>query len=491
MDRQKLSGAYFTPEPIAEALACWAIRGERDRLLDPSCGDGRFIAAHRNSVGIEQDSYSAQRAIARAPWALVHEGDFFQWAGATKERFECCAGNPPFIRYQHFSGAVRKRAQELCASVGAKFSGLSSSWAPFLVATASLLKPGGRMAFVVPAEIGHAPYAAPLLEYLVEHFSVVHVIAVREKLFPLLSEDCWLLYTEGFGGRTAEIRFSAMERFEWNTRPPSKFERVGVDDWRSRWNRRLRPFILSPGVREAYASASAGADSARLGAFAKVGIGYVSGANGFFHLRPSDAEYWQIPRQFLRPSVRNGRSLPPRKITGSTVQSWTKADQQMLLLHIERGDELPASVKKYLDSDSGKAAREAYKCRSRALWYAVPDVQVPDFFLTYMSGLSPQLVKNDAGVTCTNTVHRVRITDPQLARKLLPSWNTPFVQLSCELEGHPLGGGMLKLEPSEASRIVFRGDSEGSDGARRFNLHEGLDQMRRWRHYRADTPLTL
>ena len=40
------------------------------------------------------------------------------------------------------------------------------------------------MAFVVPAEIGHAPYAAPLLDYLVAHFGVVHVIAIREKLLP-------------------------------------------------------------------------------------------------------------------------------------------------------------------------------------------------------------------------------------------------------------------------------------------------------------------
>lgn len=49
-------------ETIAEALACWALRDERDRLLDPSCGDGRFIAADRSSVGIEQDPLSAKQA---------------------------------------------------------------------------------------------------------------------------------------------------------------------------------------------------------------------------------------------------------------------------------------------------------------------------------------------------------------------------------------------------------------------------------------------
>jgi adenine-specific DNA-methyltransferase len=72
-------------------------------------------------------------------------------------RFECAAGNPPFIRYQHFNGATRARALELCGRLGASFTGLASSWAPFIAAAAGLLKPGGRLAFVVPAEIGHAP----------------------------------------------------------------------------------------------------------------------------------------------------------------------------------------------------------------------------------------------------------------------------------------------------------------------------------------------
>ena len=196
---QKHAGAYFTPDSVVTALVRWAVSVPTDRMLDPSCGDGRFLSAHRNSVGIEQDAFSASTAMERAPWALVHEGDFFGWASETSERFECAAGNPPFIRYQTFKGPVRARALGFCRELGAEFNGLASSWAPFLVATASLLKQGGRIAFVVPAEIGHAPYAAPLLEYLIANFTKVQLVAVREKLFPDLSEDCWLLYADGYG----------------------------------------------------------------------------------------------------------------------------------------------------------------------------------------------------------------------------------------------------------------------------------------------------
>jgi hypothetical protein len=42
------------------------------------------------------------------------------------------------------------------------------------------------------------------------------------------------------------------------------------------------------------------------GDLAYIGIGYVSGANDFFHLRPSQVDRWRVPRKFLHASVRNG-----------------------------------------------------------------------------------------------------------------------------------------------------------------------------------------
>jgi hypothetical protein len=51
-------------------------------------------------------------------------------------------------------------------------------------------------------------------------------------------------------------------------------------------------------------------------------------------------------------------------------------------------------------------------------------------------------------------VHAVRFRTPDAARALDTVWDSDFLRLSCELEGHPLGGGLLKLEPGEAARIV-------------------------------------
>ena len=478
---QKQAGAYYTPDRVVSSLVRWAVREESDRLLDPSCGDGRFIASHRNSVGVEQDTEAAAVAKERALGGTVHEAEFFAWAGRTHERFECAAGNPPFIRYQTFKGEVRRRALELCASLGAKFSGLTASWAPFLVATASLLKPGGRMAFVVPASIGHAPYAAPLLDYLVEHFDDVRITAIRTKLFPELSEDCWLLHADGFGGSTTKLYFSVLDHFK-PVAAPCESTLVPVDEWRESWSRRLRPYLLPGHVREVYRAAASDAGSLRFGDIASIGIGYVSGANDFFHLRPSEAESWSIPDRLLHPTVRNSRVLPSGDLTAQTVDGWRRCDEPMMLLRIPKDAELPGSVSRYLDTDRGRQVRVGYKCRMRTPWYSVPDVQVPDLFLTYMSGLAPSLVRNSAAATCTNAVHSVRVRDRKAVRRIIEGWDTPFVRLSCELEGHPLGGGVLKLEPREATRIVFPAPAMASELSA-AETKEAVSTMRTWRHY--------
>jgi len=468
---------------MVQTLVRWATRVPTDRMLDPSCGDGRFLAAWRNSFGVERDSSAHAQARQRAPWARIHEGEFFTWAATTKERFECAAGNPPFIRYQTFAGPTRERALKLAASLGAPFSALTSSWAPFLVATASLLKRGGRMAFVIPSEVGHAPYAEPLLTFLASSFARVQLVAVREKVFPELSEDVWLLFADGYGDRTAEFEFTATDHLKFIATPPRPTSRVSDAEWR-RWNRRLRPFLLPESVRELYLETAALKTTRRFGTLAKIGIGYVTGDNDFFHLRPSQAKAARIPRSLLRPTVRNGRALNGHPISDATVRRWLEDDEQILLLHLTARTAISDSLKKYLNSDAARAAQKTYKCRNRSPWYAVPDVKVPDAFLSYMSSEGPALVANHSGCVATNSVHTVNVTNDWSLSKLLLTWKDPFTRLSCEIEGHPLGGGALKVEPGEAVRVALI-DKRKWSLPEQHTIADGINTLRRWRHCRG------
>jgi hypothetical protein len=336
------------------------------------------------------------------------------------------------------------------------------------------------MAFVVPAEIGHAPYAAPLIEYLLCRFEEVHVVPIAERIFPQLSEDCWLLHADGFGGRSTEIHLSPLDRFEFMAKPPAVTRVVSASDWRNKWRQRLRPFLMSSPGREAYQRLAKDAASVRLGTIAKAGIGYVTGANEFFHLRPSEAEQRQIGSEFLLPSVRTGRALPDQTLTEGLVDAWKRRDEPILLLRLPREGDLPVAVRRYLGSDAGQRARMAYKCRNRTPWYSVPDVKVPDYFLSYMSSSKPSLVQNLAQCSCTNSVHAVKLRRDSDSSWLRQAWRSPLTELSCEVEGHPLGGGMLKLEPGEAGNVVLCKGALAPDDA--VAIRQGVHDLRRWRH---------
>jgi adenine-specific DNA-methyltransferase len=111
---------------------------------------------------------------------------------------------------------------------------------------------------------------------------------------------------------------------------------------------------------------------------------------------------------------------------------------------------------------------ERSHCRRREVWWSLSDTRAPDAFLPYMNAGSPALTKNaTVKTTCTNAVHRIYWKDRSkaataLARRdalIASSWTSAFA-LAAELLGRHYGGGVLKLEPSEACRLpLFIGSS--------------------------------
>ncbi len=166
-----------------------------------------------------------------------------------------------------------------------------------------------------------------------------------------------------------------------------------------------------------------------------------------------------------------------------TVRCWIRNDEPVLLLHLRGVEPLPGSVRDYLESWLGRKAKESYKCRNRKPWHVVPDVKTPDAFLSYMSGRAPTLVANAAGCVCTNSVDAVQLSPGFEFDEVQRAWEGPLCQLSCEIGGHPLGGGMLKLEPGEVANVRLSLGGCRISGKERAVLEETVTEARRWRHY--------
>jgi type I restriction-modification system DNA methylase subunit len=176
---RKARGAFFTPPEVADYICEWAIRSPADRVYEPSCGEADFLLAAGRRLrdlgaasvdgkllqGAELHGESAHEALAELAavgmTADITVADFFE-VKLANGTYDAIIGNPPYVRYQAFQGAARAKAQQAALSAGVRLSGLASSWAAFVVRSAQLVKPNGRLGLVLPAELLSTNYAWPL-----------------------------------------------------------------------------------------------------------------------------------------------------------------------------------------------------------------------------------------------------------------------------------------------------------------------------------------
>jgi adenine-specific DNA methylase len=473
-------GAYYTATNVAEFIVRWAIRSPSERIFDPSFGGGVFLDAACRQIkkmggntglsvfGAELDPSTFGRtflALQReygVPKKNLIRGDFFSLQGI-EFALDAIVGNPPFIRYQRFSGPSRDRAIEVASAAGVKLSELCSSWAPFVVHSANLLQPHGRLGFVVPSEIMHAAYARPVLDFLTRIFSQLTFLTFRQRLFPDINQDTLLLLAEDKNpGTTARIKLREINDAQELAGIPTGDGKPMATRNLSlanviRGTDRFLKHLLPKKVQGLYDDLSRHPKVLRLGQIADVGIGYVTGGNDFFHLTKAAVAQWDIPKEYLRLAVCRGRALDGLRLTCADWERLEKSGDAAFLLHIR--DQVPSAhrgLSAYIQHGEAAGIHQTFKCRTRTPWYRVPHVHLPDAFLAYMSGLFPRLVVNQAAAVAPNTLHVVRIhplaaIEPQ---RLAIGWQSSLTHLSAEIEGHAMGGGMLKLEPTEAARVL-------------------------------------
>lgn len=466
---RKARGAFFTPPRLARYVADWAVRSPDDLVLEPSCGEAAFLIAagdrldelrtktgHLLSsgrlVGSELHEASAAHALKlvaeRGHDAEVSVGDFLDHEPTPV--FDAAIGNPPYVRYQSFSGSARIRAREAALAAGVALTGLASSWAAFTVHAAMFLKPGGRLGLVLPAELLTVNYASEVRGFLMRKFGRVRLVLFAERVFPGVLEEVVLLLADGKGPtdhcELYQVRdIDALENHvgvstAWKPRPAE-----------AKWTAGLIPRAAF----EIYDAVTNRKGFSDLQAWGETTLGMVSGNNGYFALSVQRTrELGLKERELIRLSPPGSRHLRGLSFTESAWHEMADDDASVYLFR--PSDEPSAAAARYIAAGEASGVNGAYKCRVRKPWWRVPLVPPADVFLTYMNADTPRLSANRAGIHHLNSVHGVYLNRSvrALGMDLLPvaSLNTVTL-LGAETVGRSYGGGILKLEPKEADHL--------------------------------------
>lgn len=481
---RKSRGAFFTPPAIAGYLAAWAVDDDPTaRILDPTCGESVFLRAaakELKAVGANPAHFDGQlfgidterESITRSEKAFSADGfrghlinkDFFDvpapnQIGCGLPEMDAIIGNPPYIRYQEHAGIARRKSQAAALAQGVRLSGLASSWAALLVHSCAFLKEDGRLAMVLPAELLTVGYAEPVRKWLRERFAAVHLVMFERLQFDDASERVVLVIARGSGGCNAFSLLPVEDATNLESLKlfgPSHFTVAPADV--GKWSDLLLPIEQ----RQVFKRTVEG-HCLPLGSYGSVELGSVTGANSFFALSEATRlEFRLSEKQVVRISPPGTRHLNGISFTKGDWAALRDSGERVWLLRPSKNDRTRA-LEGYLAHGEAEGVQNAYKCRIRDPWWRPPAVSAPDLFFTYMSHRYPRLIRNTARTSFLNSMHGLRLradTPADTASALSLLCLNSVTMLGAEIFGRSYGGGILKMEPSEAAALPVPAQGE-------------------------------
>ena len=319
---------------IAELLAAArapTLFGDRPRL---DAGLRRDIAwRRRQRAQLRADRRHMVRDAVAAPFAL--SAAFAPQL--SRGGFDLVVGNPPWVRAERLPPATRDalaaRYRWWRSGAGAGWQHLPDLSVAFVERGFSLLAPGGTMAFLVPAKLATAGYAAAARAGLTQR-ATIHRVAD-------LANDP----RAGFDATTYPLAIVASRRLP----PDGHVVRLGLHhdgpaQPQAGWRQHAEWATGSPDAQRIATRLSR--EYPRLGEFVPPQLGVKTGANAAFLNPPVELYQWS------RPAVR-GRDIRPFAASSGAMLLWP-ADA--------RGtpwQTLPAAIKAYLTTYQSRLERRA------------------------------------------------------------------------------------------------------------------------------------
>jgi len=471
---QKLRGGYYTPEDLATFIAKWVSIGSPINVLEPSCGDGIFIEAFHNIKytsnlhfhGFELFADEAKKARKRASQLKVSNtiknADFLDHAislmSAEKAEYDAVIGNPPFIRYQYLPAKSQEKAEIIFKLEHLKFTKHTNAWVPFVISAIKVLKPGGRLGMILPAEIIHVMHAQSLRTYLGEQCSKLLIIDPEEIWFEDTLQGAIILFAE----KKQDIKdhsyglgiYKVTGKGFLKENPESIFEntpRINGETVQGKWTQAL----LMEEERVLYKSILSLNDVHKFHDIAKVDVGIVTGANKFF-LVPNKVVHEYGLENYAHPMFGRSEHCPGLIYDEKQHQeNEAKGSPTNFILIKDELAKLPKKVKEYIALGESESLHTRYKCRIRKPWYKVPSVYSTKIGMLKRSHDIPKLILNTIEAYTTDTAYRITVKEGIAADKLVFCFPTALTALSAELEGRHYGGGVLELVPSEIEELAI------------------------------------
>lgn len=433
LPRPPRSGTVYTPRELATAVVATLHPAPGMTWLEPCIGDGALLQAiNEAGVGPHQVTGLDLARTARKTDHFCHRSlrgvDFLAWAQKTRSRFDRIVANPPYVALSKVPRRLLDTALLVKDLDGQPVRQSANYWFAFLCASIKLLKPGGSLAFILPAAWDYADYAESLRERLIYFFAKVEVRRCRKPMFKHVSDGCVLLIAREFGTVGKQLvreEYDSLQHLIKNL-PASNPQ---------------QPIPITSGGK-------------RLGDVIDLRLGGVTGDAGYFLLTEEQRQERGLPKEAFTRVLSRASHIETGHVTQSHWKRLEAAGERVWLFRPE-GDILnDPAVKEYLrHGKNGGCNTKAFKIKSRKPWHHTPIPASVHGFMTGMSRHGIWCCLNEmSDLNATNTLYVVTFKNASSPNERA-AWSmallTSIVKRSLDALGRRYPDGLRKFEPGD------------------------------------------
>jgi hypothetical protein len=477
-------GQFWTPDWTADIMVAYVLQGKPARLLDPALGEGAFFRSakrYAQSHDFDLTLFGCDidpEVIGQARMSGLDAGDLRNVEmrdfvlDPPSGQFPAIIANPPYIRHHRLSPAHKERLREFARkATGRHIDGRAGLHVYFLIRALQTLAPGGRLAYIVSADICEGVFAHALWQWICSQYRLDAVIAFASEATPFPNVDT-----------------NALVFLIRNARPAGAFDWVKCLDRDSREltalvsgrkqknctgiqiHRRVLSEALAAGLSRPPSDAAK--NQCTLGDFASVMRGIVTGNNDFFFMTSARAKELGIPNTLLVKAVGRTRDIQGAYFDQEDIRRLEASGRPTRLLNVNGlpFDQIPVRVQQYLEAGEKNGLPNKTLIKTRRPWYRMEIRKIPPILFAYLGRRSARFIRNRAGVvplTCLLCVYP-RHSSPEFIEHLWKVLSNPETIRNLRTVGKSYGGDAIKVEPRSLERLPLPDDLVRTEGLAKY-----------------------
>ena len=463
LEHRKKFAQFFTPFPIADAMAKWLLGNDQlKNVLEPAFGLGVFSRAilnHNKEIdikGFEVDETIFDNAkqyfqdIENVN-LLLQDYMYNDW----KNKYDGIICNPPYFKFHDYDN--KNILKEIETNLKCKLNGFTNLYTLFLLKSIHQLSKNGRCAYIIPSEFLNSDYGKLVKSYLIKSKTLRHIIVINfeENVFEdaLTTASIILCANDNL---TEKVQFSNIQSLqdlskidEVITKYPNFLETEQTYNFSE-----LNPEIKWKTYYQKQNSIKF-KNLVPFSTYAKVVRGIATGSNEYFTFNVSKAKEFNIDEQYLLPCICSAKDAKTSFFTIQDFEELKKCNKSIFLFNALNPND--KNINSYIQKGEDEEINKRFLTASRTPWYSLENRKPAPIWVSVFNRSGLRFIRNEANISNLTSYHCIYPKQTSLFLEihidlLFAYLLTDTAKQIFDDNSRQYGNGLQKFEPNDLNK---------------------------------------